>query len=112
MKKQAQAINRAFDQQLREVLRDRFAAVPNEGFLSNMYELSLETKVGTLLVQPNGYYVSMRFVDVDRAKALLPHSSGDVLNPFSGKYNSPYFDAEHSIQTRLDAVLYLIEEAT
>lgn len=102
-----------FDARLRELLAEHFDAVPNEGFLSNMYPLALETRAGTLLVSPNGSWVAMRFLDVERAKTLLPHRLMEgPLNPYSGKYNSMHFDPGDDVQLRLDVVQNMIERVT
>jgi hypothetical protein len=102
--------NHEFNIQLGQLLATRFGAVRTCGYLSNMYELALETGVGPLLVQPNGDWVAMRFVDVDRAKAVLPHRLEDPLNPHSGKYNSMIFDDSLPVQARLDIVQNMIEK--
>lgn len=108
--KQVIRLEREFDQALRERLAARFGATRNDGFLRNMYELKLETKAGTLLVQPNGDWVAMRFLDVDRAKTLLPHRLMEgPLNPYSGKYNSLFLDGIDDVQARVDVVQGMIE---
>jgi hypothetical protein len=102
-----------FDTRLRELLTTRFGAGTNTVHLAGMYELALETEVGPLLVEPNGSWAAMRFVDVERAKTRLPHRLMEgPLNPFSGKYNSMIFDDDLPVQARLDIVQNMIEQVT
>lgn len=105
-------IEQQFNEALRNRLTARFGASRNEGYLSNMYELRLETKAGTLLVQPSGSWVAMRFVEVERAKEILPHRREGPLNPFSGKYNSLFLDEVEDIEARVDIVQNMIERVT
>jgi hypothetical protein len=99
-----------FNDRLKQFLTERFGAVRNEVYLGNMYELALATEVGPLLVQPNGSWVAMRFVEVERAKMRLSSSylAGYDFNSYSGKYNSVFLD-DLDIQGRLDVVQGMIE---
>lgn len=72
----------------------KMGAKDNVGHLSFMYPLRLATLAGDLLVDMNGTWVAMRFVQVDSAKKLLPHCLHDRLNQFSGKYNVEFSDEE------------------
>jgi len=67
-------------------------AVTNEGKFSGWYELSLPTRAGPLVIIVNEDWLAMRFVEVDRAKEILPHGQQDQLNGYSGKYNIHYGD--------------------
>lgn len=89
--KRQQKLEEQFDAAVEELLRG-MGATDNEGYLSNMYPLRLETDVGDLLADVNGTWVAMRFEDVERAKQRLPHEMHDRLNRFSGKYNVHFSD--------------------
>jgi hypothetical protein len=52
--------------------------------------LFLETTAGTLAINPMGDWIAGRFLDVERAKQVLPHRAfTDRLSP-SGKWNFHY----------------------
>lgn len=89
--KKQQGLEAEFDKAVETHLR-QMGAADNDGYLSNMYPLRLDTEAGPLLAVSNGTWVAMRFEDVERAKGLLPHGYSDRLNEFSGKYNVHFED--------------------
>jgi hypothetical protein len=101
-------VEREFEKRLRELLVGR-GAQENRLFLWSMYPLVLETTVGPLLVHGHGNWVAMRFVDLERAKALLPHGRMDPLNPYSGKYNTPIFTDAWSVEDRIREVERMLD---
>jgi hypothetical protein len=64
--------------------------------MSMSYPLRLETLAGDLDIHIHETWVAMRFIDVERAKAYLPHgiSTAFGMNPYSGKYNVHFHDEE------------------
>ena len=87
--KKQEKLEAKFNEVMAAHLRER-GATTNEGKFSGWYMLSLETRAGPLVANLHGTWIAMRFVDVDRAKAILPHSLHDQLNGYSGKYNIHY----------------------
>jgi len=77
--------NEAMTAHLREL-----GAVTNEGEFSGWYKLALPTRAGPLVIIVNDDWLAMRFVDIERARGILPHSHYDQLNGHSGKYNIHY----------------------
>lgn len=73
--------------------------------------LVIETTAGVLGITPMGDWIAGRFLDVDRAKRVLPHGNLDRLNAFSGKWNfhfgteSSPFACFHRFKTELQSLL-------
>lgn len=87
--KKQERLEAKFDEAMAAHLQER-GATTNEGKFSGWYVLSLPTRAGPLVIKANGTWLAMRFVDIDRAKAILPHGQYDQLNGYSGKYNIHY----------------------
>lgn len=66
-----------------ESMLHRLGAVDTDRF----YPLRIETAAGPLDLWPQDDSLVCRFVDVERAKALLGAGWGGRLNPISGKWN-------------------------
>ena len=87
--KKQERLEAKFDKEMEAHLRELGAAT-NEGEFSGWYLLALPTRAGPLVIKTNGTWLAMRFVDIDRARAILPHGQYDQLNGYSGKYNIHY----------------------
>lgn len=66
-----------------EAMLRRLGAVESAG----LYPLRIETAAGPLDLWPQDNWLACRFVDVERAKALLGDGWHGKLNPISGKWN-------------------------
>lgn len=66
-----------------ESMLHRLGAVDSDHF----YPLRIETAAGPLDLWPQDEWLACRFVDVERAKALLGAGWHGKLNPISGKWN-------------------------
>ncbi len=92
-------MSRRLDQAIAAHLRGRGARA-NDVLFPGMYPLVLDTELGPLLLDPKDGWVAMRFAEVSRACAALPHMQADRLNRHSGKYNV-HFPKGASLEHRL-----------
>lgn len=104
------ALNAAFVEAMTAMLH-RVGATPNP---TGWYALRLHTLAGRLEISVLDGWVAARFIEPDRAKALLS-TDGDLgssrLNPFSGKWNFHFGrwdrieDAVELVEAELRAVV-------